>query len=185
MKNYNIFEEYKDNQDIAKNFLWKKLCKWRLQGIINEIEIYKWWDDPASHAFCGKTKRNRPMFENWGCIYVYMIYGMYYCFNISIWHKWQPWAVLIRSIIPTNWIQQMTKNRNFPKNSNLTNWPGKICQSFKINKEYNWKVIWSNNCNVKIQEWIQEFNIISTSRVWIQKWTDKKRRFFIKNTELN
>ena len=56
----------------------------RISGYIVETECYLGNVDAASHSFNNKqTKRTEPMFMAAGTSYVYTIYGMYYCFNIS------------------------------------------------------------------------------------------------------
>ncbi len=177
--NLSIFQNYYNNDFLAKNILGKKLSKWDLEWIINEIEIYKWADDPASHAFKWETNRNWPMFETWWHIYVYMIYGMYFCLNISIGEKWKAWAILIRWINPTWWIEKMKKYRKTENEKNLTNWPGKLCQAFWIDKSYNWLLL--SNSDLEISEWINNFQVEKTSRVGIKTWTNKKWRYLIKN----
>src|SRR5688572_447501 len=69
-----------------------------IQGIITETEAYGGDDDPASHAFPGKGKRNWPMFDKAGMLYVYLIYGIHLCLNVVVGEVDQPAAVLIRSI---------------------------------------------------------------------------------------
>jgi len=51
-------------------------------GLITETEAYLSPDDIANHSARGRTKRTEPMFGEPGTIYVYLIYGMYYCLNI-------------------------------------------------------------------------------------------------------
>ncbi len=52
------------------------------QAIITETESYH-GDDPVSHAARSRTLRNEPMFWQGGHLYIYFIYGMYYCLNID------------------------------------------------------------------------------------------------------
>ena len=75
--------------ELAKMLLGKKLlrqlpCGDRLSGLIVETEAYLGGDDKASHSFNGrKTARNASMFMPAGTAYVYNIYGIYTCLNIS------------------------------------------------------------------------------------------------------
>lgn len=56
----------------------------RVSGMIVETESYLGGPDVASHSHNGKrTARTEPMYMRPGTSYVYSIYGMYHCFNIS------------------------------------------------------------------------------------------------------
>lgn len=68
----------------------------QIKSIITETEAYHGWHDRASHGHKGVTKRTEPMFAAPGTIYVYLIYGMYHCLNISTVEEGFPAAVLIR-----------------------------------------------------------------------------------------
>lgn len=59
-------------------------CGKVVKGRIVETEMYPGQVDKASHSFNDKkTGRNGAMFMEPGTAYVYLIYGMYFCFNIS------------------------------------------------------------------------------------------------------
>ena len=91
-------------ETLAVALLGKVLCRKTkqneiLRGKITETEAYLGEIDPACHSYRGKrTARNAPMYGPPGTAYVYFIYGMYHCFNIS--SKESGACVLIRALEP-------------------------------------------------------------------------------------
>ena len=74
--------------DLAKALLGKRIVRVldseKLCGRIVETESYLGGDDKASHSYGGKqTAKNGAMFMPAGTAYVYNIYGIYTCLNIS------------------------------------------------------------------------------------------------------
>ncbi|HYX31679.1 MAG TPA: DNA-3-methyladenine glycosylase [Oligoflexus sp.] len=108
-------------------------------GIITETEAYT-EDDEASHSFRGMTARNAAMFQKPGTLYVYRIYGIHFCLNISSGDEGRGEAVLIRSIQPLWGIETMRKLRLWPEPKpikGLCNGPGKLAQALAIDLSLN------------------------------------------------
>lgn len=155
-------------------------------GRIIETESYT-KDDPASHSFCGLTKRNAPMFERFGTAYVYFTYGMHHCFNIVANASGIGEAVLIRAVEPVQGIEIMKKNRGTNSEKNLTNGPAKLAVALGITKEHNGLDLLSRNS--KIQLWSsdsvsEDIRIVKTTRIGITKGSELLKRFYIKGNSL-
>jgi DNA-3-methyladenine glycosylase len=112
-----------------------------LAGRIVEVEAYLGPHndppDPAAHAHRGPTPRNQVLFGPAGHAYVYSIYGMHFCMNISCEREGQAGCVLVRALEPVTGIETMTRNRRL-KNGvalrELTSGPGRLCQALGITR---------------------------------------------------
>lgn len=124
--------------EVARNLIGKKLVhnspEGLTGGIIVETEAYLGFNDAAAHSYKGLTERTKIMFGAGGYSYVYMIYGVYYCFNVVANVENIPDAVLIRALEPTDGIELMRKRRNKNNLRELCSGPGKLAQALNITK---------------------------------------------------
>ena len=130
-----------DGLTLSRSLLGKVLCRKTEDGILRariiETEAYMGQGDKAAHASKGKTERTAVLFEDGGRAYIYLIYGMYCCLNISANVKDVPDCVLIRALEPLDGVQPMCKSRKTDKINNLCSGPGKLCQALQLTKSDN------------------------------------------------
>jgi len=154
-------------------------------GEIVEVEAYL-TDDPACHAFRGRTPRNRIMFGEPGHAYVYFIYGCHFCVNAVCQREGIAEAVLIRTIEPSIGKEILRKNRVSVEPRNLTNGPGKISQAMQIDRRLDGVDLCDPESVLMIAENPQREGfckksgpILISSRIGITQAADARLRFFL------
>lgn len=177
----------RDGITVAKELLGKKLVnitpEGKTSGIICETEIYMGEEDKACHCYGGKrTKRTQVLYKNGGLIYVYLIYGMHVCMNISANTQGIPHCILLRALIPCENLQLMEKRRNTQNKKALCSGPAKLTQAMGIDLSYYGKSIFSKSTYVEDIGITPE--IVSSTRINISYAGDdaqKPYRFLIKD----
>lgn len=127
-----------DTLSVARGLLGQVLVReteeGTVRGVIVETEAYLGEKDDAAHSYKGKSERVRVQFGQAGMAYIYMIYGLYYCLNITSGPIGVPEAVLIRALEPVTGLELMKKRRRSDKLRNLCSGPGKLSMALGIDK---------------------------------------------------
>jgi DNA-3-methyladenine glycosylase len=128
---------------------------------ITETEAYRGEEDKACHASKGRTPRTEVMYMTAGTIYVYLIYGMYWMFNVVAEKVDVPQAVLIRC-------------------SEEYRGPGKLSKALKLDRSFNKSDI-CTNLSLSIIDDGYKPKILTKKRVGIdysgEEWASKLWRF--------
>jgi DNA-3-methyladenine glycosylase len=149
-------------------------------GRIVETEAYMGPHDPACHAVAGNTARTRSLFEEPGTSYVYLIYGMYWCFNAVTREKGFGSAVLVRALEPIAGEELMEKRRPRAKSRHeLTNGPGKLCLALGIDAGHDGLSLDEPPLRIIAGESVPDRQVIVSPRIGITKAADWPLRFFI------
>lgn len=109
--------------------------KQRLSGRIVETEAYLGLEDPASHAYTGKSAANETLFGLVGRTHVYLSYGVHFCMSLAAHVEGHAGGVLIRALLPVEGVDVMAKLRGRPEERAarwLTGGPGRVCQALGI-----------------------------------------------------
>lgn len=184
---------------LARAFLGKVLVHrcvdgTELRGRIVETEAYLGGEDKASHSAGGKrTERNMAMFMKPGTIYVYPIYGIYLCMNVS--SQGEGAAVLLRSLEPLQGQSVMRQLRAARrkegarqlKDKELCNGPSKLCQALDIPRCFDRRDLASDP-----EVWLERdpdtnpaepYDVVSAPRIGIEshgEWAKKPLRFYLR-----
>jgi DNA-3-methyladenine glycosylase len=105
-------------------------------GRIVETEAYL-PDDPACHAYTGRSARNITLFGPPHRSYVYLIYGTSYCFNLSSEEDGVGAGVLVRALEPLSGIPLMQRRRGEVDVRNLCRGPGRLCEALAIDRTFD------------------------------------------------
>ena len=170
MLEHTFFERNAD--EVARDLIGRTLV--RVRGdreerfTICETEAYVGPEDLACHASKGRTKRTEVMYGPPGTMYVYLIYGMYWMFNIVVREEGFPGAVLIRG-------------------AGQYDGPGKLTRALDIVNIMNGETL-GRGSGIWIEEGreIPDEDVLITPRIGVDyagEWKDKMLRFVLRDME--
>ncbi len=105
-------------------------------GRIVETEAYL-SNDPACHAYRGRSERNATLFGPPHRSYVYQIYGTSFCFNVSSEADGEGAGVLVRALEPLEGLDVMRRRRAVEAARDLCRGPGRLCQALAIDRSFD------------------------------------------------
>ena len=117
----------RDALTVARALIGTRLAHGDRVGRIVETEAYRGPKDLACHAKVGLTKRTRTLYGPPGHAYVFLIYGMYDCFNVVCFGEGKGHAVLVRAVEPVSGVPEGVR----------TDGPGRLARALAITRAHD------------------------------------------------
>jgi DNA-3-methyladenine glycosylase len=183
----------RDPRAVARELLGKLIVRRegrkQIAGRIVEVEAYLGVGDLAAHAAAGNTARNSVLWGPPGHAYVYFIYGVHYCLNISCLPAGEAGCVLIRALEPVSGIANMAKARGLADLDltskrdlrKLASGPGKLCEALGITRPRdNDKDMLSPTSDLQvISDGFRTKEVAITQRIGITKSMEMPLRYVV------
>ena len=136
---------------------------------IVETEAYLGLDDPAAHAYRGRTARTEPLWGEPGTVYVYFIYGMYHCLNLAAERAGAPGCVLIRAAEPL-------AGSLLPPDA--CRGPGRLCRALALDTRHSGRSVFAKESGIWLREGEAPARVAVTPRVGITRAAEWELRYF-------
>ena len=183
----------RDPREVARELLGKLIVRSdgrrKLAGRIVEVEAYLGAGDLAAHAAAGHTARNSVLWGPPGHAYIYFIYGVHYCLNISCLPAGEAGCILIRALEPVSGVAEMAKARGLVDLDltsardlrKLASGPGKLCEALGITRPRdNGKDMVSPKADLQVMtDSFRVQDVAVTQRIGISKAAELPLRYVI------
>jgi DNA-3-methyladenine glycosylase len=136
---------------------------------IVETEAYLGTDDPAAHAYRGRTARTEPLWGPPGTIYVYFIYGIHHCLNLAADRAGAAGCVLIRAAEPL-------PESGLPPLS--CRGPGRLCRTLGLDTRHSGLSVLDETSGLWLREGTPPARVGVSARVGITKAPERELRYF-------
>jgi len=183
----------RDPRAVARELLGKLIVRReerkRLAGRIVEVEAYLGAGDLAAHAAAGHTARNAVLWGPPGHAYIYFIYGVHYCLNISCLPAGEAGCILVRALEPVSGLREMAEARELADLDltsmrdlrKLASGPGKLCEALGITRPRdNAKDMLSPESDLQVMsDGFRAEDVAVTQRIGITKSAELPLRYVI------
>ena len=148
-----------------------------------EVESYD-ADDPACHAYSGRTQRNAVLFGRPGQAYVYFSYGIHSLLNVVCEPHDQAAAVLIRAIEPVWGVDGMRHRRGRADPRELCSGPGKLTEALGVDLSQDGHSLLEPpfELRARVGEWTR-VEVATAPRVGISRAVERPWRFCAAGSE--
>ncbi|MGH4017846.1 MAG: DNA-3-methyladenine glycosylase [Pseudonocardiaceae bacterium] len=147
-----------------------------------EVEAYRGADDPAAHSFRGRTERNAVMFGPPGHLYVYFVYGMHFCANISCLPDGDAGAVLLRAAEVVSDRDVARRRRPTARSdADLARGPARLAALLGLRREHNGLDVTDPSSPVRLRpaDPVPDPQVCSGPRVGVAAAQQRPWRFWV------
>jgi len=160
----------RDTREVARDLIGVTLAHGETSGVIVETEAYR--GDAASH-FVTRPRTGRIMGTTCGALYVYRIYGMHRCMNVTT-ELDHPGAVLIRALAPRDGVDTMRSRRPGRPDRELSSGPARLFVALGLSDElharpFDESLTWTHP--------EQPLTVVTGPRIGIRRAVDLPWRF--------
>jgi DNA-3-methyladenine glycosylase len=145
-------------------------------GVIVETESYE-RDDPACHAYVGRTARTEVLFGPPGHAYVYLSYGIHSLLNFVAGPEGEAAAVLLRALEPVWGVGEMAARRGLERPRDLCSGPGKLTEALGIGLAQNRAPLDAEPFEIRGPATGVEPEVVTGPRIGITKAVERPWRF--------
>lgn len=146
-------------------------------GRIVETEAYP-PGDPASHAYIGERPRTAAMFGPPLHAYIYRIYGMYWCFNVSSEPSGIGAGVLVRALEPLIGIELMRSRARGAALRDLCRGPGRLARALALDGSLDGRALLADGELLLARPTAPPPRIGTSPRIGIRHAPERRLRYY-------
>jgi DNA-3-methyladenine glycosylase len=139
-----------------------------LAARIVETEAYLGPEDPAAHAYSGRTPRTEPLYGPPGTLYVYLVYGMHHCLNLAVDRDGFPGCVLVRAAEPL---------AGSGLAADACRGPGRLCRALGIDLSLSGRHLFEAHPPLTLREGERPARVVVAPRVGLRRAAERLLRF--------
>jgi DNA-3-methyladenine glycosylase len=173
-------------EQVARDLLGAVVESGTPEGVVGvrlvEVEAYAGEDDPASHAWRGRTPRTEVMFGPPGVAYVYFTYGMHWCVNAVCGPPGRASAVLLRAgeVVQGSELARQRRGPTVP-DRRLASGPANLARALGLDGAWHGEGLTAASGRLRIRAGapVPDEQVVAGPRVGITRGVDTAWRFLV------